>query len=122
MRTFLRDVVAHGGLESPEYLTPERQADEDELRDLIEQVRSTKLRAALERLQREYHGAFGSAPPASAPMVIDLNRPGASFDTERMRARAVQRDRQVQHARAGLDAIADALTRVTKLEHLVAAA
>jgi hypothetical protein len=118
-RTFFDQVIAAGGLDTPAFLTPERQHAEIELDELVQRVHDHKLRVLLRRLVESYRLAWASAPPRQVDKVFDLD---AYPYTDEDRIRDGQHAEQVEHARAGQQVAEQLLERLARLERLSAAA
>jgi hypothetical protein len=101
LRELLGTVVAHGGRDVSAFLS------EQPLSDVIGRLGDDELRVACARVLDEYRMAWASAPPAR--YLVNLDAPP---DSDRQK----QYDRQVEHARAGLVAIDDAIKRADDLE------
>lgn len=124
LRETLTTVVATGGLDAPEFLQQDRQRVEQELEDLVGRVNDGQLRSGCQDVLDGYRRVWASAPPepSQRDQVFD-EASGELSDSpsqvEEDHRRAEQHDRQVEDARATLNAIRGVLDRVNTLERFL---
>ncbi|WP_182880471.1 hypothetical protein [Microbispora sp. H10949] len=116
-RLALQDIVVEPR-RSPWFIDEDRRETAQTLRDLAGRLDDRKLRAQLTKASGAWDAAFASAPgadgfwamyegdaePVTPRTAVDRAQDGPRFE------------KQGEHARAGLDAVEDALTRLNQLE------
>lgn len=121
LREFCGDVTARGGLDRPDYLTPEARRQEAAIGDLAGAVHDRKLARLCGQVFEERKRMWGSAPPKAGPRVYFLPDPGPPDPTyaEEDRRRLEQNTRQLEHTYRCQDFIEATLARVNRIERWV---
>lgn len=115
VRQILQDAITVGGASTPHYLSDEAREADARLAEIIGDLRpGSGVKGAVKVVVACYRRAFAAAPPQ--PIVAAQGDWSVSTESDADRG---LRERQVEHARDGIEAIDLALRRMRRVERLV---